>query len=265
MIALLAIAATHLRRTTRSRVFSACLLLAAVLAAVVLEPVIAIRTRGSTAVAAAVAWQIISIFSGGGFVLAVVLGVWSIQSETRDKTWQALLCKPVRPWQIVCGKFLGVMAVMGGLTFIVWACVHVLMAVSLGRYFPRLDLALASGLLGFTIPAALAICLSLRVHPIASALIALLLRFDALDSLFDAITSSQLPPSVLFVPAALAGAIRAIAPPYEIFNLSATLGSAAAILWGRHLWIGSYASAVVALLLASATFVLKHRELAKAN
>jgi ABC-type transport system involved in multi-copper enzyme maturation permease subunit len=264
MNALVAIARTQFRRTMRSRVFLACVLVAIACAAIVVEPIVNIRTQTPGSVAAAAAWEVISLFSTLGFGLVAILGVSAIHSETRDKTWQALLCKPISPWKIVVGKFLGVMAVMSALTAFVWGCVHVLVAVSLHRYFPRLDLALAFELLGLTIPAALAICLSLRIHPIASAIIVLLLRYDALDALFDAVTSSQHSTAVLLVPATLIGAARAIAPPYDLFILGDTLSSAATILWGRQLWITGYATALVALVLASASYLLRHRELAKA-
>jgi ABC-type transport system involved in multi-copper enzyme maturation permease subunit len=262
MNAVIAVARTEFRRTTRNRVFLVCVLLAIAVIAVVVEPIITIRTQGGETIAVIVAWRVISTFSGFGFVLAAVLGVWAIQSERREETWQALLCKPIRPWQIVVGKFIGVMSVMGGLTILLWACVHALLAISLERYSPRLDIALAYQLLSFSIPAALSLCLSLRFQPIASALVTLLLRYDILDSLFATITMSPQPAAVLFVPVTLVGAARAVAVPYDAFDLSESLRSAASILWARDLWVAAYALTVVMLLLAVAAAWLKHGELA---
>ncbi|HEX4826378.1 MAG TPA: ABC transporter permease subunit [Candidatus Polarisedimenticolaceae bacterium] len=263
MSAIGALARTQLRRTSRSRLFVVGVLVALVLVAGVVESVIGIRTWTSQAVSAAIAWDVISFYAIVGFVLAALLGAWTIQSERRDKTWQVMLCKPVMPWQIVVGKFLGVMSVLGTLTLVLWAILHVLLAITLRTYFPRVDVALALQLISFSIPAALSLCLTLRFHPILAVAITLLLRYEFLDALFASLTSSQYPAAVLFVPAGLVAMVRMIAPSYEAFDLTVSLRTMASLLWTRQAWVVAYAVSIDSLLLWIATAVLRARELAK--
>ncbi|HEU5409734.1 MAG TPA: ABC transporter permease subunit [Candidatus Acidoferrales bacterium] len=56
---------------------------------------------------------VMSLLSGGGSLLAAWAGASSVATEMRSGTIQAVMARPVKRWQFLAGKYLGVLLLMG--------------------------------------------------------------------------------------------------------------------------------------------------------
>jgi Cu-processing system permease protein len=261
MTAILAIARTWFRRIVRSRVVLAACVIAVGLMFYSVYLSISMSKHGGEAVASGFAWELLEQFAIFGFIAAVLLGAGTVHADSKDRTWQAILTKPVRPVQIVVGKFLGSMAVLAIPSVLVWGAGHVLALVYMGQWTPRLDLAFAMMLLGCGVAVSVALALALRLHPVAAIAIALALRYDLVAVVFETVTMVRLPGWALVLPAMLLSAVWAIAPAYDLFDLTWALSEAAAIAWKYVGLVALYGCFLAAVFLLFATRALARREL----
>lgn len=261
MRAIVAVARTWFRRVVRSRLVLAAAVLVLCLLCYSVYESIDLSSYGGESVATDFSWELLKLFATFGFIAAVLLGGGTIHADSKDRTWQAILTKPVRPAQIVLGKFLGSMAVLVLPTALVWGAAHVLALAYTGRWTPRLDLAFAMMLLGCGVAVSVALALALRLHPVAAIAIALVLRYGLVAGAFDVVTMLRLPAWSLVLPAMLVSAVWAIAPAYDLFDLTWALPAATGIAWGYVGLVALYAAFLTTVFLAFATRFLARREL----
>jgi len=112
----------------------------------------------------------LGVMSLGGLAIAIFIGVGLVQKEIQRKTILTLLSKPVRRWQFLVGKYLGlllvlvvnVLVMMGGL----WAA----LAWSHNDFDPRLWLAAYGVFLEMAVITAAALLFSSFSTPVVSSL-----------------------------------------------------------------------------------------------
>jgi ABC-type transport system involved in multi-copper enzyme maturation permease subunit len=110
-----------------------------------------------------------------GFLIAVLVGTGIVYREIEKRTIHTVLSKPVRRWQFILGKFLGLSAIVGllvgGMTLVLifanW--------VAAGSFEPQLLTAVLLTWMELTLLTALSILMSTLCSPILGAIFTMLL------------------------------------------------------------------------------------------
>jgi Cu-processing system permease protein len=128
--AVAAIALNTFREAIRDRVLY--LILAFAVALIALSRFVSLLTVGSeTKIVKDLGLSAISMF---GLLTAVFVGVSLVSKEIERRTVFTLLAQPVRRWQFICGKYAGLLLVLGASVLLTGAAVIV--AVALMRESP---------------------------------------------------------------------------------------------------------------------------------
>ncbi len=164
MNAIAAIALNTFREAIRDRILYLILAFALVLIAV--SHFVSLLTVGSEVkIVKDLGLSAISFF---GLLTAVFVGVSLVFKEIERRTGYTLLAQPVRRWQFVCGKYVGLSLVLG--TSVVITGTAVLLAVALKGDSPAgLLPAIVLGFVELELVAAFAVLLSCFTNPILAA------------------------------------------------------------------------------------------------
>jgi ABC-2 type transport system permease protein len=162
--ALAAIALNTFREAIRDRVLYLILAFALVLIAV--SHFVSRLTVGSEVkIVKDLGLSAISVF---GLLTAVFVGVSLVFKEIERRTVYTLLAQPVRRWQFVCGKYLGLSLVLASSVLVTGAAVMVAVAAQ-GESPAGLLPAIALGLVELELVAAFAVLFSTFTNPILAA------------------------------------------------------------------------------------------------
>ena len=154
------------------------------------------------------------------------------------------------------------MVALGAALAIYGIAAHALLLGFTGRYEARLDLALLFLWIGFGVPAAFAICLSLRLHPVAALTVCYLFSSEILWGFYEMVGSLRFPTGALVVPAALVGTAAGVAPVSGPFYLS-WLPASVGIGWARLGVIAGYGAAISACFLALGSLAMRRKPLGR--
>ena len=164
MNAIVAIALNTFREAIRDRILY--LILAFALALICLSHFVSLLTVGSEVkIVKDLGLSAISIF---GLLTAVFVGVSLVFKEIERRTVYTLLAQPVRRWQFVCGKYVGLSLVLGLSTALTGAALLAAVAFK-GESPASLVPAIVLGFVELELIAAFAVLFSCFTNPILAA------------------------------------------------------------------------------------------------
>lgn len=204
-------------------------------------------------------------------LLALLTGVVSIASDIADGTLQAVVPRPVRRWQIVFGKWLGLAVVLTiYLAFTTLAATATVWA--LGEYFPSAFLSsLGLMLVGILLLLSLCVAVSTVCPTLAGGVVAFMLysvgTLGGLIGQIGVLANNRTMEDISFVTNLLmpADAVSRLAavnlrPDLPLASLALTGGPFGSLSPPPD-WIGAYAVVYAVLALASAVFLFRRRDL----
>ena len=113
----------------------------------------------------------LGVMSIGGLAIAIFIGVGLVQKEIQRKTILTLLSKPVRRWQFLVGKYLGLLLVLVVNVLVMMAGLWAALAFSGNAFDPRLWLAAYGVFLEMAVITAVALLFSSFSTPVVSSLL----------------------------------------------------------------------------------------------
>jgi ABC-type transport system involved in multi-copper enzyme maturation permease subunit len=252
MRAVLSVAATAFRESIRNRTLLGVLLLAvAFVASALLLAELALDQR----IRVIQDWGLFCV-TAFGVLLAILMGVSQVHKEVRRKTIYVVLTRPIRRWQYVLGKYLGMAATLILEVLCLSLALAALLVLEGGPVDATLLAALALALLEILLVAAMATFFAAFASPYLSGLFTLGLfvigrSLPSLLGLADKVESDGL--------RTLARGLIQVLPDLTGFNLSSQVvfgvpPSPAQVGWSA-LYGLSYLAAL--LLLAAAVFSRK--------
>lgn len=115
----------------------------------------------------------LTVMSLGGLGIAVFVGVGLVQKELQRKTIYTLLSKPVRRWQFLVGKYVGLLLVVATNVLVMMAGLWAALAWSGSDFDPRLWLAAYGVFLEMSVITASALLFSTFSSPVTSSMLTL--------------------------------------------------------------------------------------------
>lgn len=180
------------------------------------------------------------IASLGGSLVALFIFSTAVSSEIRSGTIRITLAKPVSRTQFLLGKYAGAVAVMAGYTVIMSAAMLAFVHAQQVALSPGLTFAPWLMFLKHLMMGALALMLSLLVHPFVAAVLA----FFAGNGFYS-------PPNPLFY----------ILPSYSDFDLYSSIASGVLVSFDDVGWLTLYALDFVLVMLLLALWRFRKKEL----
>ena len=113
----------------------------------------------------------LGVMSLGGLAIAIFIGVGLVQKEIQRKTILTLLSKPVRRWQFLVGKYLGLLLVLVVNVLVMMAGLWAALAISGNSFDPRLWLAAYGVFLEMAVITSVALLFSSFSTPVVSSLL----------------------------------------------------------------------------------------------
>jgi len=250
------IATNTFRESVRSRIRSGLLVFVPLLVAASLA--LARMTVGSES--RTVVDLGLSMMSLFGTVLAIYLGIGLVSNEIEHRTIDVVLSRPVRRWQFLMGKYLGLLMVLAAGCLITTAAVDLALFVVQGGDDPlqlRIWPAAWLILIELAIVTAVAVFFSSFASQAVSALLSLLIfligRWGA--------------DLELMVRTAGSGAVRTlgrivyhILPNLSYFNLIGSVARGEAVAGSDLLWPTAYGAGYVIAILAATVFIFNRRD-----
>ena len=196
-----------------------------------------------------VAWMV----SGFGSLLAAWASASAVAAEIKSGTILAVMARPVRRWEFLLAKFLGVQMMM--LVYVVAMLVLTLLLTAMGggRMQSLLWPLVAYPMVRYALYGALALLLVTRMHPVFAFAIIILVSAGAGAVNPDALTGS-------FLPQAVRQTIYAVLPSFDLLSetqfLTITQAQLKALPWMNHVVALAYGLdwAVVFFVLAALSF-----------
>jgi ABC-type transport system involved in multi-copper enzyme maturation permease subunit len=124
--------------------------------------------------------MIISFVSGTGSLLAAWCAADSVSSELKSGTILAVMARPVKRWEFLLGKYLGVMLLMSGYVVMMYGLSWLLAWIGGAQLHSTTWVLFAYPLVRYAIWAAIALVLVTLIHPIATMGVVLILAVVAL-------------------------------------------------------------------------------------
>lgn len=115
----------------------------------------------------------LGVMSIGGLAIAIFIGVGLVQKEIQRKTIFTLLSKPVRRWQLLVGKYFGLLVVLVVNVLVMMAGLWAALAISGNSFDARLWLAAYGVFLEMAVITAVALLFSSFSTPVVSSLLTL--------------------------------------------------------------------------------------------
>ena len=197
--------------------------------------------------------EVMAMLSGGGSLLAAWAGASSVASEMRSGTIQAVMARPVKRWQFLAGKYLGVLLLMGCYVPLMFGLSYLLAWMG-GQHIQAAPWVLiVYPLVRYAVYAAIAILLVTFMHPAVA--FAIVLVISVLAELF-----APRAPLAAHLPVWIRGPVYAVLPSTGLLSedrfLSLTRTSLQHTTWLQHLNALAYGldDALVCLLFAMWSF-----------
>jgi ABC-type transport system involved in multi-copper enzyme maturation permease subunit len=196
---------------------------------------------------------IMSMVSGFGSLLVAWCSADAIASEMKSGTILAVMARPVRRWEFLLAKFLGVQILMLAYILFMFALSFVLAAIGGARIQAAFWPLMVYPMVRYAIYGALAMLLVTRMHPVFAFAIVMIASAFAEATTPGSVTTS-------FLPHALQQAVYYILPSFDLLSesrfLTITQAQLKALPWTHHLIVLAYGIdwAAVFFLLAVRSF-----------
>jgi len=159
----------------RNKLMILFLALFAVVVLLMMTPLLAIKAQSSVqgmphteSMALGLIGAIMSMLSGFGSLLAAWAAADAVQSDIRSGTILAVLARPVRRWEFLLGKFLGVQILMCAYVLMMLALSYLLASIGGGHIHPAPWLLIVYPLVRYALYSGLAMLLATVMHPVVS-------------------------------------------------------------------------------------------------
>ena len=159
----------------RNKLMILFLALFAVVVLLMMTPLLAIKAQSSVqgmphteSMALGLIGAIMSMLSGFGSLLAAWAAADAVQSDIRSGTILAVLARPVRRWEFLLGKFLGVQILMCAYVLMMLALSYLLASIGGGHIHPAPWLLVVYPLVRYGLYSGLAMLLATVMHPVVS-------------------------------------------------------------------------------------------------
>lgn len=258
--------------TVRSKTIIAGLILSLLYLAVV--PMLSTTSGGTTIVGgsdqAAAARDFLSFALGGLNFIAMIMAIFStlgtIYTEVDRGTILAVVTKPVRRWEIIVGKWLGHVAMMAGYVLLMGMMLWFTVALDSGTLVPEFFPVI--GLICLNVIAMVSVTLALStLLPVASnGIFAVLIFLTSSNLKIITEIGDTSGNAVIWV---LANLLRLTMPIGEVSDLVSSIlieNTRAEVeqAFTPHNWIFLYEIVYIGLVIASAAWIFKRRDLRQA-
>ncbi len=159
----------------RNKLMILFLALFAVVILLMMTPLMMIKSQSAVqglphteSVALGLIGTIMSMLSGFGSLLAVWAAADAVRADIGSGTILAVLARPVRRWEFLLGKFLGVQILMAAYVAMMLALSYLLAAIGGGHIHPAPWLLIVYPLVRYALYSGLAMLLAAVMHPIVS-------------------------------------------------------------------------------------------------
>ena len=230
-------------------------------------PLIGVKAMGRTLSAAQVEGMVLSLvsvimslISGFGSLLAAWAAADSVSSEVRSGTILAVMARPVRRWEFLLGKYLGVLLLMSVYVLFLVVCTYVLGWIGGERIHAPVWLLMVYPMVRYAVYAAIAMFLVTAMHPVIAFGITVVISVVA-----GMVEPSLNPPS--YLPAAVRNGLYAVLPSTGLLSesqfLALTQSSLQKTAWTEHLIALSYGLDYALVLLLLAMWLFRNRSLTR--
>jgi ABC-type transport system involved in multi-copper enzyme maturation permease subunit len=251
----LAIAANVIRDAARKKLFYVVFLFA--IAIIALAPILPNFDLGARAsFLRDISLSLTSLF---GVVLAVILSVGQVPSEVDKRTIYNILSKPVSRAQYLVGKYLGILATLGMILFVVAIEIMILLAVRVNVFSP----VILEGVFAVWLEAAVIAAFCLMVSTFASVPINVFLAilFYFICHMKTGYLYQKMVTSAHGFVKVLTGAVYYAIPNLENFNLSQKVGYGGGSSALDMLRITGYAALWAVILMLIGFLVFRRKDL----
>jgi ABC-type transport system involved in multi-copper enzyme maturation permease subunit len=208
--------------------------------------------RGGQAMVMSLVGAIMTLVSGFGSLLAAWAAADAVAEEMRSGTILAVMARPVRRWEFLLGKYLGVQMLLGTYVLFMFALSYVLAALGGERIQAEPWIPIVYPLVRYALYSAIAMCLVTMMHPAFA--FALVMVVAVLSSMVTPANAVGVLPQVVRTP------LYAVLPSTELLTetnfLTITQASLKQIAWTDHFVVVAYGLdyALVVFLLACWSF-----------
>lgn len=203
---------------------------------------------------------IISLVSGFGSLLAAWASADAVASEVRSGTILAVMARPVRRWEFLLGKYLGVQMLMGVYVLFLLASTYLFAWIGGERIQASVWILIVYPMVRYAIYSAIAMFLVTAIHPIVAFGITVVISVVA-----GMVAPSLNPPS--YLPVWLRTGLYAVLPSTGLLSegkfLSITQSSLAKTPWTDHLTAVAYGVDYALVFVLLAVWLFRHRSLAR--
>lgn len=201
----------------------------------------------------------LSLTSLFGVVLAVIISVGQIPAEVDKKTIYNILSKPVSRIQYLLGKYLGILAALAIILFVMGVEVVLLIVIRLGTFSPVVFQGILAVFLECAVISAFCVCLStfttIPVNVFATILFYLLCHVKT------GFLHEKLVLGTKGVLKALAWAVYYVIPNLENFNIAEEVGYGKGVATWYMLRVSGYALLFVVVFLAIGYLFFRRKNL----
>jgi len=191
-------------------------------------------------------------------LIAVMMSLLLISREVDNRTVFNILSKPVRRWQFILGKYLGLVAIVAVNLLLITAVLVVMVLIYTGQFDPMLVFAAAMTMLEMSVLAAFATLFAVLTRPILGSLMTLAMFIVGHTSADLWMLTRQLPGTFT---RAVITAVYYLVPNLERFNFKTEVVHDLPIQPAAVGWAVVYASAFVAALLFLAALRFQTKDL----
>ena len=191
-------------------------------------------------------------------LIAVMMSMILISREVDNRTVFNILAKPVRRWQFILGKYLGLVTIVGANLLLITLVLIVMVLFVAGEFDAMLLFAAAMTMLEMLVLAAFATFFAVLTKPILGSLMTLAVFVVGHLSSDLWLLTRQLPGALT---RAVVAVIYYLLPNLERFTFDAEVVHDLAIPGAAVAWAIVYASAFVAVVLYLATLRFRGKDL----
>ena len=191
-------------------------------------------------------------------LIAVMMSLLLISREVDNRTVFNILSKPVRRWQFILGKYLGLVAIVAVNLLLITAVLVVMVLIYTGQFDPMLVFAAAMTMLEMSVLAAFATLFAVLTRPILGSLMTLAMFIVGHTSADLWMLTRQLPGTFT---RAMITLVYYLVPNLERFNFKIEVVHDLPIQPAAVGWAVVYAAAFVAVLLFLAALRFQTKDL----
>jgi len=191
-------------------------------------------------------------------LIAVMMSMLLISREVDNRTVFNILSKPVRRWQFILGKYLGLVAIVAVNLLLITVILVVMVLIYTGQFDPMLVFAAFMTMLEMSVVAAFATFFAVLTRPILGSLMTLAMFIVGHTSADLWMLTRQLPGTFT---RAVISVLYYLVPNLERFNFKTEVVHDLPIQPAAVGWAVVYASAFVAVLLFLAALRFRTKDL----